>query len=240
MRVALHLTGNIADAEDMVQATFLEVIECASGYDETRRVMPWLLGILVNQARLCHRRRQRMLDHARVAVPAPGDPVADAQQSELHAALERAIGALPDSYREVFRLALRQGLSAAEISCRLSRPQGTVRSQMVRGWELLRRSLPPGFAVTALVLATAPRGLAALRAAVLAHAQTLPVVPLVASTVGIAMLVKKTLFSTAVILLLLCGVWLGWPRSEPQQQVPAAPQATPIATAGMAKTAVQT
>src|SRR5262245_26285961 len=112
LRVALHMTGNLADAEDLVQVTFLEAIENAATHDGARRVLPWLLGILVNQARLLRRRRQRRPEPELMPERRPADPVEHAKSSELRAALDTAIRALPSSYQDVFALALQQGLSA--------------------------------------------------------------------------------------------------------------------------------
>ena len=59
LRVANHLTRNPVEAEDVLQETFLTALEKADGYDETRALIPWLVGILNNHARRLHRRRER-------------------------------------------------------------------------------------------------------------------------------------------------------------------------------------
>ncbi|HZN39587.1 MAG TPA: sigma factor, partial [Planctomycetota bacterium] len=51
LRVAIYLSGNRADADDLVQRTFLTAIESRASHDRARRAMPWLLGILANLAR---------------------------------------------------------------------------------------------------------------------------------------------------------------------------------------------
>ena len=48
LHVALHLTGRPAEAEDALQSTFVIAIEHAARFDPSRRVVPWLLGILAN------------------------------------------------------------------------------------------------------------------------------------------------------------------------------------------------
>src|SRR5690606_28867338 len=50
-RVARYLSRDQDEAEDLLQATFLVVIEQAAGFRQGARVMPWLLGILANKAR---------------------------------------------------------------------------------------------------------------------------------------------------------------------------------------------
>ncbi|HVZ20043.1 MAG TPA: sigma factor, partial [Vicinamibacterales bacterium] len=56
-RFALHVTGDAAAAEDVVQETFMTVIRHAGRYDPARAaVVPWLLGIARNHARRRDRR----------------------------------------------------------------------------------------------------------------------------------------------------------------------------------------
>ena len=45
LRVAVHLAGDVATAEDLVQGTFLEAIEHAQQFEAGRHVRGWLLGI---------------------------------------------------------------------------------------------------------------------------------------------------------------------------------------------------
>src|SRR5712671_949414 len=122
LRVALYLRGNRADAEDLLQRTFLQAIESRASYDQRRRAVPWLLGILANFAkRLLRERAQRL------------------------AAVPRLRAELGEPYANVLQLHLEQGLQAKEIAERLGRPAGTVRTQLVRALELLRKRLPSGF-----------------------------------------------------------------------------------------------
>jgi hypothetical protein len=57
MRVARHVAGRGVDPEDVLQSTFLASIERSETFDATRPIVPWLMGILINQARLMNRRR---------------------------------------------------------------------------------------------------------------------------------------------------------------------------------------
>ncbi|HVS17117.1 MAG TPA: sigma factor, partial [Planctomycetota bacterium] len=58
--VAGHLSREAGAAEDLVQGTLLAAIEQRAQFDPARRLMPWLLGILVNLNR-SDRRRPRTL-----------------------------------------------------------------------------------------------------------------------------------------------------------------------------------
>src|SRR5262245_15439769 len=172
LRVAAWLCGNRADAEDLLQRTFLCAIEDRARFAGERRALPWLVGILTNHARNLRRERAR-----RAALPAPAEPVADpvalAADAEFAAWLadtRRAIGA---PYAEVLQLHLEQGMNAAEIAAQLGRPAGTVRTQLMRALERLRQRLPAAFAAAVIAPHSAPVALAAVRAEVLAAASRL-------------------------------------------------------------------
>ena len=51
LTVAAHLAQGPVQAEDLVQETFLAAIEQVERFDEKRSLLPWLVGILVIQAR---------------------------------------------------------------------------------------------------------------------------------------------------------------------------------------------
>lgn len=144
VRIACYLTGNRADAEDLVQRTFLAAIERRGAFAAERRAMPWLCGILANHARQLQRDRARQPVHARGDEPS-SDPAVEAAQRELDERLQQLRGELSAPYADVLRLHLEQGLTAKEIAGRLSRPAGTVRTQLVRALTQLKQRLPDGF-----------------------------------------------------------------------------------------------
>lgn len=166
--VALHLCGHAADAEDALQQTFLLAMDRAAGFDATQRLEPWLAGVLQNvvrnQARLLQRRRAEALPQ----VPSEElGPLDRAEREELAARLRTHVDALPADQRQVLRLVLQHGMSAAAIAEVLEVPPGTVRMRMHRGLEALRRVLPASLAGL-LATSLAPRGLAAVKHQVLA------------------------------------------------------------------------
>jgi RNA polymerase sigma-70 factor (ECF subfamily) len=169
LRIALHLTGDPHVAEDLVQETFVASIEARNAFATGGRVGPWLLGILRNRARRAWRARSRTDAAARPATDASeNQPLTATLAAELSSEVDAAIQQLPESYRPVLRLHLRNQLSAAHIALALERPPGSVRTQIARGLALLRQRLPRGLAAGALVIA--PRDLGAVRVAVLADA----------------------------------------------------------------------
>ncbi|MCA8970089.1 MAG: sigma-70 family RNA polymerase sigma factor [Planctomycetes bacterium] len=183
LRVAIHLSSSPVEAEDLVQGAYLLAIERRDSFTPGERVRPWLLGILANLARRAARERARRPDadrlRARLVAGAANaiGPSEASEALELTEALDAAIERLPETYRPVLRLRLRHGMDAADIAHALGRPAGSVRTQIVRGLEQLRRMLPASLvAMLTSALYAAPRGLMDVRARVLDAAMHDPVV----------------------------------------------------------------
>ncbi|MFO1077038.1 MAG: sigma-70 family RNA polymerase sigma factor [Planctomycetota bacterium] len=224
-RTAVHLVGDAATADDLVQITFLAALEQRT-FDRDRDVEPWLAGILRNQAALVHRRRSRALERDRLPAEVGQDPAQLAADRELRDEIERAVAGLPTPLQPVVRLHVLHGLQAGEIAASLSRPGGTVRTQLMRGLQRLRELLPVGIAGVLAGLVPAV-GLTAARDTVVAAAMR------AGRRAGIGV-------STAAAWWLRPQTWLvgllgvaaavvavtAWPRSEPL-----APPAV-VATAG--------
>lgn len=172
LKLALHLAPGASEAEDLVQATFLRALERAAQFDARRALVPWLVGILVHEAARARRERARVVDPARLPARTSADPAHEVADGELAAELTRAVQALPAPYREVVHAHVLEGERAVDIATKLERAPGTVRMQILRGLELLKKALPPSLASAALV-STDPRGHAAVKAAVLSRAAQL-------------------------------------------------------------------
>src|SRR5690606_22820778 len=165
--VAAHFGASGADAEDLVQATFVAAIEHAARYDPARPVLPWLLGILVNQARRERRRRGRAPAADRVPASLPVDPADAAAAAEAAAELADRVRALPAGYREAMVRRFVHGLMPVQIAHTLGVPPGTIKTRLRRGTEMLRRALPTGLATAAATVLVPARGLTAIRTVVL-------------------------------------------------------------------------
>ncbi|MCA8963448.1 MAG: sigma-70 family RNA polymerase sigma factor [Planctomycetes bacterium] len=201
LAMALHLTGNAADAEDVLQATFVVAMQKATVFDPQQRVGPWLCGVLAGEANNLRRREQRRRTEVLgdVAV-GDADVVSAAERRELVARVRTRIDALPEEQRQVLLLQLQHGLQPAEIAEVLGLAPGTVRMRLHRGLDALRRVLPAGLVALA-VAGSARRGLAAVREAVLqAGAQHVAVAGggLAATLIGGIML-KKVLVAVGVL-----------------------------------------
>ncbi|HET9050622.1 MAG TPA: sigma-70 family RNA polymerase sigma factor [Candidatus Dormibacteraeota bacterium] len=147
---ALRLCGHWQDAEDAAQETFVRAYAALGSWTELRirelRVRPWLVQICLNAVRnrarsTARRPRQAPLDDGvGVRDPSPG-PEAEAGTRETRAALEVALGGLPDLYRRPVVLRHVTGLGYAEIAEVLGLPAGTVKAQVHRGVRMLATAL---------------------------------------------------------------------------------------------------
>src|SRR5690348_841061 len=134
LRVARHVAGRGIDPEDLVQSTFLAAIERAETFDVDRPLVPWLMGILINQSRLARRRAAPNLsDESARALPDTAMIQDGAEEHEVDEAVTRVLSELPETYREVLVPHLSEGKKPHEIARDLGRPQGTVRAQIHRG-----------------------------------------------------------------------------------------------------------
>lgn len=143
-RFALGMTGSREAAEEVVQETFMALIEKPTGFDAARGAMTsYLYGVARNQSL----KRFRALGEA-VAFDEDrhdGDSPADAfeilEAKDRSEALRRALLGLPEGYREAVVLCDLEELSYAEAAETLGAAVGTVRSRLHRGRALLARKL---------------------------------------------------------------------------------------------------
>jgi RNA polymerase sigma-70 factor (ECF subfamily) len=150
-RLALRCTNNAADAEDAVQAAFLNVMRCAVQFRAESSARVWIMGFIVNACRdraKAEKIRKNYESRAADFIP-PGRDADDAEKELQDAALS-AVNSLPKIYRLPVWLHYLEGLSFKDVSEVLALPENTVRSQANRGVEQLRQALAgAGFVVTA-------------------------------------------------------------------------------------------
>lgn len=148
LRVARGMTGQSADAEDLVQDTLLRAWRSIGTFDG-QHPRAWLLTILRN-THINRNRRQRpvLLDDPDVTferhrgttvdVPSAEDLVVD---RTFDAAVEAAVLDLPEVFREVLVLVDVKGLSYAAAAEVLGVPEGTVMSRLHRARKRVRGHL---------------------------------------------------------------------------------------------------
>jgi RNA polymerase sigma factor (sigma-70 family) len=166
LSVAVHLSKGAGEAEDLVQIVYLRAMERAPAFDPALRLRAWLHGILWREALSARRRAARRLEPEALARGASEDPAEQVLERELPEAVRAALAGLPQRYREVIEPLLLEDRPAHEIAARLGRSSGTVRMQIHRGLERLRRALPRGLSASGFA-ALPTRGWEELRRSVL-------------------------------------------------------------------------
>ncbi len=147
-RVALSLTGQKADAEDLVQETLVRAFRAADRFDGAYP-RAWLLTILRRAHLNRVRGRRPVLLHDGESVERSlentGPPVASAEDvvisEEFEAVVSDALRALPDKHRAVVTLVDIEGLSYQEAADVLGVPRGTVMSRLHRARARIRARL---------------------------------------------------------------------------------------------------
>ena len=159
---ARRLTQNVADSDDLVQATVLRALSFANSFVPGTNLGAWLHRVLESVFLSGCRRRTR---ERRALGALDVDPCAWVRRehappmSELSPPVEAALSKLPPCFGEVVRLVDVEELSYRDAATRLEVPLGTVMSRLHRGRRLLARTLSDGtFDVADTVLSVAPGG----------------------------------------------------------------------------------
>ena len=152
---ALRMTRNPADAEDLVQETYLRAYRGFAGFQEGTNLKAWLYRILTNSFISTYRKKQRLPQ----IVEGPDDidewylfdklgarNVQDSAESEVldripDEAVKAALESLPENFRLPVLLADVEGFSYKEIADIMQTPIGTVMSRLHRGRKALERAL---------------------------------------------------------------------------------------------------
>lgn len=155
-RTALRLTRNRAEAEDVVQDTYLRAFKSFHRFAPGTNCRAWLFTILRRVFLSGVRRGQdkQLGDELTLeaAVASATAPASDSPEGEffrriLPADVEAALSALPLVFREAVILVDLEGFSYKEAARALECPVGTVMSRLWRSRRLLRGALQPAGAM---------------------------------------------------------------------------------------------
>jgi RNA polymerase sigma factor (sigma-70 family) len=160
------------DAEDVFQAVFLVLVRKAHSISRRDHLASWLYRVAY---RLAVKARARMANRADAGsavelLPAPEEPDA-LLAADCRAALDDALGRLPEKYRAPLVLHYLEGMTVEQAAEEIGCPTGTVSGRLNRARELLRRrlgrrgvllstALVPGVLAEAGKAAAVPAGLA--------------------------------------------------------------------------------
>jgi RNA polymerase sigma-70 factor (ECF subfamily) len=146
-RTAYLVTGSAADAEEAAQDAFVKAYRALGRFRTGAPFRPWLLQIVVNEAR--NRRRSagrrehlalRVADEPSSGGAAPS-PEAELVANERREQLVRALAGLREDDRDVVVCRHLLGLSEEETATALALPVGTVKSRLSRALARLRAAL---------------------------------------------------------------------------------------------------
>jgi RNA polymerase sigma-70 factor, ECF subfamily len=150
-----HILGSDVDAGDVLQNVFVKVFRGIGQFHHQSALKTWVYRIAVREALNFRRGWFRRHFHEPFSIddepgktaaarfnaqPADG-PYESLEQSERQRLVKAALDALPRTYRAVLVLREMEELPYDEIASVLGVPEGTVKSRVMRGRELLRRKL---------------------------------------------------------------------------------------------------
>src|SRR4051812_1153580 len=146
---ALRLTRRAADAEDLVQDTYLKAFRASHQFEPGTNLKAWLFTILHNTFRNARRHDGRSpvdvdseaVERAVADGPAAQSPEQILTRATLDADLQGALDALPDAFRQAVWLRDVEELTYAEMAQVLDVPIGTVMSRISRGRRALLREV---------------------------------------------------------------------------------------------------
>jgi RNA polymerase sigma-70 factor (ECF subfamily) len=154
---AMRMTRNAADAEDLVQETYLKAYRAYGGFQEGTNLKAWLYKILTNTFINSYRAKRRRPEESdvedvedlylyhRIGANAPSSLGRSAEDEALDLftddEVKRAIESLPPFFRMAVLLADVEGFSYKEIAEITEVPIGTVMSRLHRGRRALQKAL---------------------------------------------------------------------------------------------------
>jgi RNA polymerase sigma-70 factor, ECF subfamily len=152
-RLAYRMTGNDADAEDVVQEAFLKAYRSLGRFDERSAFSSWLYRITANTALdqlRARKRREAPLEHAEadeapsfdVPAPEPG-PERVAMGGEVQRRVKAALARLSERERAAFVLRHFEGMTTEEIGDVLGLEAGAAKHSVFRAVRKLRAALEP-------------------------------------------------------------------------------------------------
>ena len=158
-RVARAIVHNDAEAEDVVQASYVKAFTHLGSFRGDAELTTWLTRIAINEATERLRRRRPTLDVDQIDIERSQsaqiiqfptiqpqlDPETEMSRQEIRHILEQAVDTLPPAFRSVFVLRDVEGLSVEETASYLGIKPETVRTRLHRARRLMRETIEAQF-----------------------------------------------------------------------------------------------
>lgn len=141
-----YVVGNIEDARDALQETFIKCWKHREGLGEVENLRAWLFRVALNAGRdmrgtAWRRRRQPLEEGGSTLAAATARPDVEAVRNERLAIVRRAIGQLRPEEQEVFLLRQDGQMTYEQIAEAISIPLGTVKTRMRLSLMKLREAM---------------------------------------------------------------------------------------------------
>jgi RNA polymerase sigma factor (sigma-70 family) len=244
--VCRRVLGDVHEAEDALQATFLVLARKAATVARYRSVGGWLHTVAQRVALRARARRATRTAHEQLQEKpaASPDPAAEVAWAEVRRVIDEEVSRLPEKYRVPFVLFHLEGRSNAEVAQEFGCAVGTVESWLTRARErlrvsLTRRGLAPASGLLAALAAPEswlPQATAAARAVLATIQGTAGTVSAEANALAgeiVRSLAVAKAAKIAITLLLLVSViattavglagWIGSPQEPPVVPSPSVP-----------------
>jgi RNA polymerase sigma factor (sigma-70 family) len=137
--VCRRILGNVDDAEDAFQATFLVLVRKAASIRPQSMVGNWLYGVAGRTA--LDARRAAAKRRAKEAAVLPRTQRPDDDRADLRAVLDEELQRLPPRWRAVIVMSDLEGKTRTEVAQHLGLPEGTVASRLARARARLAKRL---------------------------------------------------------------------------------------------------
>ncbi len=145
--LAVYLTRNGSEAEDLVQETYVRAMRFSHRFEPGTHLRAWLFQILRNTFLTFYRLREREVALSEDGVPEGEAPMfhdareQDSGRSSVQMDLEQALMRLPEEFKTPLLLAEVEGLRLEDVARIMDCPIGTVKSRIFRAKERLRGHL---------------------------------------------------------------------------------------------------
>lgn len=149
LALALHLTGNESEAEDITQEVFLKAYQKLSSFEGRSHFFTWVYRMAVNRSlnsrRDRKRRREEAITDPRIAralqIDAPNNPAKAAELRSTYTRLLHALDSLPGTMRTSVVLVVLQGLSHAEAAVVQKCSPGTIAWHIHQARDRLKKKM---------------------------------------------------------------------------------------------------